>query len=179
LLTGSIHGGDADFAEFTTARWAHLVRTAYMLTGDFHEAEDLVQTTLIKVYAQWPRVRRDEADGYVRRALVNNNRSRHRRKRVVHLLTPFLPDTPDRSCGGRGVEQRDALMEALATLPERQRAVVVLRYWDDLGAEEVARILGCSVGTVKSQASRALAKLRAHPALAAHCLTGTSLGESA
>ncbi|GAA3979791.1 SigE family RNA polymerase sigma factor [Streptomyces marokkonensis] len=159
---------EGDFTAFASAYWSRLVRTAYMLTGDFHEAEDLVQTTLIKVHARWDRVRREDADAYVRRALVNNNRSRHRRRRVVHLLTPLLPDRPLRSGEAERLEQRDALMEALAELPERQRAVVVLRYWEDLGAEEVARTLGCTPGTVKSQASRALAKLRAHPALAQH-----------
>ncbi|WP_439145255.1 SigE family RNA polymerase sigma factor [Streptantibioticus silvisoli] len=145
------------------------MRTAYMLTGDFHEAEDLVQTTLIKLHAQWRRVRRETADQYVRRALVNNNRSRHRKRRVVHLLTPFLPDVsqaPPPAYDGDA-----ALFDALATLPPRQRAVVVLRYWEDLSAEEVARTLGCTVGTVKSTASRALAKLRSHPAVAAGALT--------
>jgi len=163
---------DAEFAEYTVARWPQLVRTAYMLTGDFHEAEDLVQSTLIKVYAQWQRLRKEEADFYVRRALVNNNRSRYRRRRVVHVLTPFLPDIPDHDLAAhRPVGQRDVLLEALAGLPPRQRAVVVLRYWDDLSVEEVAQTLDCSPGTVKSQAARALAKLRAHPMLARHHLT--------
>lgn len=166
-----MHSGtdtDADFADFVTARWSRLVRTAYLLTGDFHEAEDLVQTTLVKLYGRWRLVGGRPGTGtYVCRSLVNNNRSRHRKRRVAHLLTAFLPDTPvtDRT---DGVEERDALLEALAALPERQRAVVVLRYWDDLGEDEVAAVLRCSVGTVKSQASRGLAKLRAHPALAAH-----------
>ncbi|KRV48645.1 RNA polymerase subunit sigma-24 [Wenjunlia vitaminophila] len=170
MLTRNQRGGDADFTEFTAARWPYLVRMAHMLTGDFHEAEDLVQTTLIKVYAQWPRVRRDEADLYVRRALINNNRSRHRRRRVAHLLTPFLPDTPGGSGRNQHVEQREVLMEALAALPQRQRAVIVLRYWEDLSEQDTARTLGCSVGTVKSQASRALTKLRAHPALTGFAL---------
>jgi RNA polymerase sigma-70 factor (sigma-E family) len=160
---------DADFVEYTTARWPQLVRTAYMLTGDFHEAEDLVQSTLIKVYAQWRRLRREEADFYVRRALVNNNRSRYRRRRVVHVLTPFLPDIPEKSVDHP--HERDAVLEALAGLPPRQRTVVVLRYWNDLSVEEVAEIMGCSPGTVKSQAARALTKLRDHPVLARHHLT--------
>lgn len=164
MHTGDDRGEDADFTEFTTARWAQLVRTAYMLTGDFHEAEDLVQTTLIKLHAQWRRVRPETADSYVRRALVNNNRSRYRKRRVVHLLTPFLPDVPHPP--GDGNAATDALFDALAALAPRQRAVVVLRYLDDLSAEEVAHALGCTVGTVKSTASRALAKLRSHPALA-------------
>ncbi|WP_238432112.1 SigE family RNA polymerase sigma factor, partial [Streptomyces cavernae] len=159
---------DADFADFVTAHWPRLVRCAYLLTGDFHEAEDLVQSTLVKLHGRWSQVGRRPGTGtYVRRSLVNNNRSHHRKRRVAHLLTALLPDTPvtDRT---DGLEHRDALVEALATLPERQRAVVILRYWDDLGESEVAAVLRCSVGTVKSQAARGLAKLRSHPALAAH-----------
>ncbi|MCX5231444.1 SigE family RNA polymerase sigma factor [Streptomyces sp. NBC_00233] len=175
MRTGNDHSGDADFTAFVAARWARLTRTAYMLTGDFHEAEDLVQTTLGKVYPRWRRLRADEVDGYVYQSLVNNNRSRYRKRRVVHLLTPFLPDTPHPTEDPRIADQRDALMEALAALPVRQRAVVVLRYWDDLSVEETAHALGCSTGTVKSQASRAMAKLRSHPALAARSLT--PLGE--
>jgi RNA polymerase sigma-70 factor (sigma-E family) len=167
-VTGNDRDVDADFTEYTVARWAQLVRTAYMLTGDFHEAEDLVQTTLIKLHGQWRRVRADTADHYVRRALVNNNRSRHRKRRVVHLLTPFLPDVPQTPPDSADT---GALFDALGALPPRQRAVVVLRYWEDLSEDEVARVLGCTVGTVKSTASRALAKLRAHPALADRVLT--------
>jgi RNA polymerase sigma-70 factor (sigma-E family) len=158
-------GEDARFTEFVVARWGALVRTAYLLTGDFHEAEDLVQTTLAKIYPHWRRIGGADASQYVRRALVNNNRSRVRRRRVVQQLTSFLPDTP---APVRGHQDRDVLVAALAALPERQRAVVVLRYWEDLSVEEVAHELGCSVGTVKSQASRALAKLRTDPNLAAH-----------
>ncbi|MEY9877325.1 RNA polymerase sigma-70 factor (sigma-E family) [Streptacidiphilus sp. MAP12-33] len=147
------------------------MRTAYLLTGDFHEAEDLVQTTLTKVYPYWRGVRAETADAYVRRALVNTNRSRHRRRRVVQLLTPFVPDHPAADAGRDADGERGVLVALLAELPERQRAVVVLRYWEDLGAEEVAELLGCSVGTVKSQASRALAKLRGHPALGEYALS--------
>jgi RNA polymerase sigma-70 factor (sigma-E family) len=165
-------GPDQEFTRFVAARWRALTRTAYLLTGDFHEAEDLVQTTLAKIYPHWRRVRPETAEHYIRRALINTNRSRHRKRRVVHLLLPSLPETPAaRYSGGLRTEgERDALVDALADLPERQRAVVVLRYWEDLPTEEVARALGCSVGTVKSQASRALAKLRAHPALTGHPL---------
>lgn len=166
-------GADGEFSRFVAARWRALTHTAYLLTGDFHEAEDLVQTTLVKVYPHWRRVRLETADQYVRRALVNTNRSRHRRRRVVQLLLPSLPDTSAVDHGGSAQEgaERDVLVRALAELPERQRAVVVLRYWEDLSAEEVAMTLRCSVGTVKSQASRALAKLRRSPALAPYSLT--------
>lgn len=170
---GAADDADADFSRFVAGRWRALTHTAYLLTGDFHEAEDLVQATLVKVYPHWRRVRPDTAEQYVRRALVNTNRSRHRRRRVVHLLLPALPDHSAvehgaGGPGGAGAGERDALVRALAELPERQRAVVVLRYWEDLSAEEVAATLRCSVGTVKSQASRALAKLRRSPALADH-----------
>jgi RNA polymerase sigma-70 factor (sigma-E family) len=163
-------GTPADFSRFVASRWRALARTAYLLTGDFHEAEDLVQTTLARVYPHWHRVRPETAEHYVRRALVNNSRSRHRKRRVVHLLLPFLPESlgAEHGAAPRAGEDRDVLIDALADLPERQRAVVVLRYWEDLSAEEVALAMGCSVGTVKSQASRALAKLRGHPALAGH-----------
>ncbi|MFG3347393.1 SigE family RNA polymerase sigma factor [Streptomyces sp. NPDC048018] len=160
---------DADdgFAAFAVAAWPRLVRTAQLLTGDFHEAEDLVQTTLAKVYARWRRVPRGEIDLYVRRALINNNLSRLRRKRVVHLLTPVLPELPRHASGGHAeaVEQRTALLGALADLPPRQRAVMVLRYWEDLSEQEIATVLGCSIGTVKTHARRGLAALRSHPGL--------------
>lgn len=155
-----------DFDAFAGARWPHLVRTAYLLTGDHHEAEDLVQSTLAKVYLGWPRIRRlDVPEAYVQRALVNNNLSRFRKRRVVHLLTPLLPERA-RADPHSPVEDRALLMAALAALPPRQRAVVVLRYWEDLSEQQVADILGCSPGNVKSQASRGLRKLRDHPALA-------------
>ncbi|MFJ1752802.1 SigE family RNA polymerase sigma factor [Kitasatospora sp. NPDC088134] len=170
----------ADFEEFAATRWQRLVRTAYLLTGDHHEAEDVVQATFAKVFRNWSRISRlDEPDAYVRRALVNNNLSRHRRRRVRQLLVPVLPDRADAGGGHRGLEERPALLAALAELPPRQRAVVVLRYWEDLGEARVAEVLGCSVGNVKSQASRGLAKLRVHPALAAHAAaTGTAVDDT-
>jgi RNA polymerase sigma-70 factor (sigma-E family) len=163
---------DWDFDTFAAARWPHLVRTAYLLTGDHHEAEDLVQSTLAKVYLGWSRIRcLDVPDAYVHRALVNNNISRFRKRRVAHLLTPLLPERA-RADPHLDIEDRALLMAALATLPPRQRAAVVLRYWEDLSEQQVADILGCSPGNVKSQASRGLRKLRDHPALAE--LAGTA-----
>ncbi|MGW8764850.1 SigE family RNA polymerase sigma factor [Streptomyces sp. NPDC055815] len=163
--------GDEDdgFAEFAVAAWPRLVRTAQLLTGDFHEAEDLVQTTLAKVYGRWRRVPRAEIDLYVRRALINNNLSRIRRKRVVHLLTPVLPESLRHTAAGHAeaVEERAGLLAALADLSARQRAVMVLRYWEDLTEPQIASVLGCSLGTVKSHARRGLAALREHPRLAA------------
>ncbi|MFJ9968856.1 SigE family RNA polymerase sigma factor [Streptomyces avermitilis] len=162
------HESHGDFAEFAAAAWPRLVRTAHMLTGDFHEAEDLVQTTLAKVYARWRRIPRDDADVYVRRALINNNLSRIRKKRVAHLLMPFLPETEHRAHSGHAeaVEHRTTLAQALVTLPARQRAVMVLRYFDDLSDSDIATVLDCSLGTVKTHARRGLAALRAHPAFA-------------
>ncbi|MFI1397713.1 SigE family RNA polymerase sigma factor [Streptomyces sp. NPDC020681] len=157
-----------EFAEFAAVAWPRLVRTATLLTGDFHEAEDLVQTTLAKVYHHFRRVPRDEIDVYVRRALINNNISRVRKKRVAHLLMPFLPETAHRTHGGHAesVERRTAVLQALSTLPPRQRAVVVLRYWEDMSEQDIARVLNCSPGTVKTHARRALQALRSHPLLA-------------
>ncbi|MGW3108719.1 SigE family RNA polymerase sigma factor [Streptomyces sp. NPDC001100] len=154
-----------DFETYATARWSWMLRFAYLLTyGDHHEAEDLVQTTLAKVYLRWDHIRTLGApDRYVRRALINNNTTRQRKRRVVHFLTPHLtePGTPAGHVSDHdSYDMRTELLAALATLPPRQRAVVVLRYWECLGEQETADILGCSAGTVKSQASRALKKLR-------------------
>lgn len=159
---------ELDFEGFAATRWRRLVRTAYLLTGDYHEAEDVVQATFAKVFRNWSRISRlEEPDAYVHRALVNNNLSRHRRRRVRQLLVPVLPDRAHTAGGGhRDVEERSVLLQALAELPQRQRAVVVLRYWEDMSEHQVAEILGCSLGNVKSQANRGLAKLRRHPALA-------------
>ncbi|WP_316528483.1 SigE family RNA polymerase sigma factor [Kitasatospora brasiliensis] len=167
---------EADFEAFAATRWRRLVRTAYLLTGDHHEAEDVVQATFAKVFRNWSRISRlDEPDAYVHRALVNNNLSRHRRRRVRQLLVPVLPDRAHGADGGqREVEERSALLQALAELPQRQRAVVVLRYWEDMSERQVADVLGCSPGNVKSQASRGLAKLRGHPALALYGTDGGS-----
>lgn len=156
-----------EFRCFTAARWPGLVRTAYLLTGDLGHAEDLAQTTLIKAYRSWNRVRRvDDIDAYVRKILVNANRSRFRSKRPVEYSVAMVPEHHAAPDASRAIEERDVLFAALAGLPPRQRAIVVLRYWEDLAEGDVAALLGCSVGTVKSQASRALAKLRTDAGLA-------------
>ncbi|MBC7274176.1 MAG: SigE family RNA polymerase sigma factor [Streptomyces sp.] len=154
------------FQEFVRARWSHLVRTAYLLTGDAHHAEDLTQTALAKAYRSWRRVSRsDNPDAYVRRMLVTCNRDRFRKRRVTEALTAAPPERAGRDEAVARVDERRALLAALAQLPKRQRAVVVLRYWEDLSEAEVAETLGCSPGTVKSQASKGLAKLRTYPGL--------------
>ncbi|MFI7410338.1 SigE family RNA polymerase sigma factor [Streptomyces sp. NPDC049627] len=155
------------FQEFVRARWSHLVRTAYLLTGDAHHAEDLTQTALAKAYRSWRRVARaDNPEAYVRRMLVSCNSDRFRKRRVAEALTAAPPETAGRDAGYAGVDERGPLLGALAQLPPKQRAVVVMRYWEDLSEAEVAEVLGCSVGTVKSQASKGLAKLRTCPGLA-------------
>lgn len=152
---------DVEFEQYMAARQPSLLRTAYLLTGDRHSAEDLVQTALAKLYLSWDKVQRREViDGYVRRILVNENNSLWRRawkrREVSTDAIPDLTGVDDRHDHG----ERSALWEFVQTLPRRQRAVVVLRYYEDLTETEVAEILGISVGTVKSQASRALAALR-------------------
>jgi RNA polymerase sigma-70 factor (sigma-E family) len=156
----------AAFHEFVQAQWPRLVRTAYLMTGDHAEAEDVAQTALAKAGASWRRIQATERpDAYVRRILVNCNNNRFRRKRPSLLFGDKTPDVavPDPTVR---IDQRDALRKALLNLPPRQRAAVVLRYWEDLPEAEVALAMGCSVGTVKSQAARGLEKLRADPALA-------------
>ncbi|MFF8021231.1 SigE family RNA polymerase sigma factor [Streptomyces sp. NPDC007896] len=161
--------GTGEFAPYATAAWPRLVRTAHLLTGDLHEAEDLVRTTLARVRARWRRIPRDDVAFYVRRCLVRTHLGRTRRGRAARLLTPFLSERARRAVPVRteAVARRDALGRALAALPARRRAVVVLRHWEGLGEAEIAQLLGCSAGTVKAHARRGLAALRAHPSLAA------------
>ncbi|MFF7933150.1 SigE family RNA polymerase sigma factor [Streptomyces sp. NPDC007940] len=155
------------FQEFVRARWSHLVRTAYLLTGDAHHAEDLTQTALAKAYRSWRRVSgSDNPEAYVRRMLVTCNSDRFRKRRVKESLTDAPPERAGWDESVARVDERGVLLGALAGLPPRQRAVVVMRYWEDLSEAEVAEVLGCSPGTVKSQASKGLAKLRTYPGLA-------------
>jgi RNA polymerase sigma-70 factor (sigma-E family) len=140
--------------------WQRHVRLAMLLTGDRWQAEELLQDSLVKVYLRWRRLsRRDDVDAYLRRVLVNNHTSMWRRQRRESLVA----EIPDCAVPGDadGVNPDTvALRQALLALPPRQRAVVVLRYYEDLAERDVADVLGCSVGTVKSQHARALAKLR-------------------
>jgi RNA polymerase sigma-70 factor (sigma-E family) len=156
------------FEEFMTSRWAGLVRLAFGLTGDRWLAEDLAQTALANAYASWWRVRRaDDPDAYVRQILINASKSRWRRSRVAEQPAERQAEVPDPAADpAAAIGERSVLLTALAALPPRQRAVVVLRYWEDLSDAQVAALLGCSASTVRSQAARALAKLRASGALA-------------
>jgi RNA polymerase sigma-70 factor (sigma-E family) len=147
-----------EFREFVLARTPALLGTAYALTGDRGLAEDLLQVALLKTYRHWNRVRQFEhADGYVRRVMANQRISWWRRRRVAESDRP-VPDSA--GPGQPGPEERDELWRALQQLPPRTRAVLVLRYWEDLSEADTARTLGCSTGTVKSLASRGLARLR-------------------
>ncbi len=157
---------DAEFSDFMHGRWSQLVRLAYGLTGDLQLAEDLAQTAFARAYASWSRVRKaDNPDAYLRRIVVNANRNRFRKIRVTEQLTDSVPDLASSGDSADERHDRDALMKALLQLPYGQRAAVVLRYWMDMTEAEAAAVLGCSVGNVKSQSSRALAKLRSSSAL--------------
>lgn len=149
------------FEEFVAARSSSLLRTAYLLTRDHALAEDLLQTALTKAYLAWSRVE-GNAEPYVRKILVNTYASWWRRKWNGERPTEELPDRPlhDERIGETG-----DLWGALGRLPRRQRAVIVLRYFEDLTEAQTADLLGIAVGTVKSQASKALATLRIDPAL--------------
>ena len=147
-----------EFVEFAEAVSPRLRRTAFLLCGDWHTAEDLAQTALAQVFVSWRRIRRQDAvHAYTHRTLVNAYLSHRRLKRTGELLTACLPD---RAAEDPAPETRMMLLAALATLPPRSRAVVVLRYWADLSVEQVAEVMGCSSGNVKSLSARALDKLR-------------------
>ena len=150
-----------DFRSYVVGRSAALLRTAYLLTGNRADAEDLLQTTLAKTYLAWDRIRdREAVDGYVRRVMVNTQTSWWRRRKVDEHPTDELPEPGGGRDATDDLDLHDALWTALASLPKRQRAMVVLRYYEDLSEAETAAVLGVSVGAVKSATSRALAKLR-------------------
>ena len=146
------------FPEFVAARSPSLLRTAYLLTGDHQRAEDLVQTTLTKVYLRWPRVSRmDQPGAYARRILVNQAASR-RWWRASRELTMTMPERPVDGYDDRVATSR-TVWNAVLSLPPRQRAVVVLRYYEDLSEAEIAEVLGMAPGTVKSTAHAANRRL--------------------
>jgi RNA polymerase sigma-70 factor (sigma-E family) len=161
---GAVTRGDGapgpadDFADYVSARWAKLFRTAFLLTGRREAAEDLVQDALVTAYGRWERIRSMEApDAYIRKIVLNaylsQRRTRLRReRRHLALVSPPLPASEP----AVGID----LWRGVHALPPRQRAVVVLRYYEDLTEAETAAVLGCSIGTVKSQCHRAVAALR-------------------
>lgn len=151
---------EREFTEFVVSRSHALLRAAYALTGDRHAAEDLVQQALAKAFLRWRRISGD-VEPYVRRIIYHDSATRWRRRRT--RAETIVADPPDVTLVGDGVENahlRLVLRRALLALPPRQRAVLVLRYLEDKSVEETAGILGCRPGTVASQASRALEKLR-------------------
>ena len=170
-------GDEAEFKEYVAAQSLALRRTTYLMCGDWHQAEDLVQTALLRLYRSWSKVQRsDSRDAYVRqvlvRCLIDERRRGWRRER------PFaeMPEVglhmrdEDGASGADGRAEsgfeirfghRDEIFAALAKIPPRQRATLVLRYWEDMSVEQAAHVLDCSVGTVKSQSARGLAALRA------------------
>ncbi|MBO4275997.1 SigE family RNA polymerase sigma factor [Microbispora triticiradicis] len=152
----------ADFERYVEQRSDRMLRTAYLLCRDWGTAEDLVQTALAKAWLAWRRVG-DNPDPYVYRILANTHASWWRRRWRGEQPTEVLPE-PAVGDAADLFGFQDAVRRALAGLPPKQRAVIVLRYFADLGDDRIAEILGCSAGTVRSQASRALARLRVDPA---------------
>ncbi|MGL5824411.1 MAG: SigE family RNA polymerase sigma factor [Nocardioides sp.] len=149
---------DADFSEFVRASWPRLYRTAYLMLGDHGTAEDLVQTALSKTYATWGKVRTlDAAPGYARTVMINTAASWFRKKSWRNEQpTEVLPESNYQD----DLNRRPMLGAALAQLAPRQRAVIVLRYYEDLDVRQTAHALGCSPGTVKSQTSDGISQLR-------------------
>lgn len=157
------------FNAFVDSRSTSLLRTAYLLTRDRGLAEDLVQTSLVKAWFAWARIE-GQPKAYVRRIIVNTYSSWWRRKWNGEQATEDVPEAMprgqhDRHASSTQIADRTDLWQALGRLPKRQRAVVVLRFYEDLSEIETAEVMQCSVGTVKSQTSRALAKLRLDVAL--------------
>lgn len=152
---------DAEFDLFVVSAWPRLRQAAFALTGNTADAEDLLQGVLLRAYAGWPRVRRDDPVAYLRRGLVNAYIDSWRRRRLLQIDSVEQPPerpTYDRSTDA--TEDRAELKERLASLTPRERTMVVMRYYLDLPEAEVAHALSCSVGTVKSTCSRAMARLR-------------------
>jgi RNA polymerase sigma-70 factor (sigma-E family) len=154
-----VHDRDREFRAYFEARAAVVRRTAFLLCGDWHWAEDLAQTALAKVYQHWGRLDRNgQVDAYVRKVLVRTviDESRWRRRRP-ETAVDVMPEVAE---AVTGLEEAMDVRHALAALPPKQRAAVVLRYWDDLPVAATAAALGCSEGTVKSQVSKGLGALR-------------------
>ena len=154
------------FEGFVASRSRALWRSAWLLTGDEQRAEDLLQTALVKVWRHWGRVARDgSVEGYAKRALVSTYTDWWRRKWRGETPTEVLPESAEESSSTEQAELRHDLLAALATLTRGQRVVVVLRYFEDLTEAETAALMGCSVGTVKSQTAKAMKALRSSPLL--------------
>lgn len=151
---------DQEFREYVATRRRALLRTAYLLAGNLADAEDLVQSALAKTYLAWDRIEdRAALDGYVRRAIVNTHISWWRRRRLDEFPVGEIPDQPVQQ-DTASADMQETLRRAIDRLPQRMRAAIMLRYYDDMSEAEIARALGVSAGTVKSTVARAMAKLR-------------------
>ena len=163
----SVDPVEADFREFVKLRRRSLLHAAYLLTGNLADAEDLVQSALAKTYQAWERIEdRKALDGYVRRAMVNTHISWWRQRKLTEYPTDDIPDQPVADSSAVS-DSYDSLRRAIDRLPQRMRAAVMLRFFEDMTEAEVADVLGISPGTVKSTVSRAVAKLRADAELLA------------
>ncbi len=170
---------ESEFREWTLARRGGLRRTAFLLCGDWHLADDLVQETLTRLYAVWPRVTKTgEPDAYARRILVNLSIDHQRRPARREQPSPTLPDRATSETDSSetiSVGNRDLVIRGLQEVPPGQRAVLVLRFWEDLSVEQTANVLNTSTGNVKSQTSRGLSTLR--DALTAQGLPAISIAK--
>ncbi len=158
-----------DYVNFVTHHANGLCNTAYLLCGDWRRAEDATQEALLKLYRSWPRLQRSGAIGaYARKVVVSTTLDTFRRRSSTEVVggETYFSSTADPADPMGRLESRLLIVQALAELPARQRACLVLRYFDELSVSETAEALGCSTGTVKSQTLRALEKLRLNPAFA-------------
>ena len=162
-----------DFDTYVVAAWPRLVRSAWLLTGDWHKAEDLTQTVLARAYGRWPRIRSGVPDAYLRAMLATTFLTWWRRRWRAEIPSSSVPDSPGLDAVGRA-ELQQIVRNALLSLPHQQRAVLMLRFHADLTEAATADALGISLGTVKSYTARALAALRQHPSLKELVLEGVS-----
>ncbi|AUG75054.1 RNA polymerase sigma24 factor [Kitasatospora sp. MMS16-BH015] len=154
---------EAEFTAFAEAAATRLRQIAYLMCRDWHLAQDLTQTTLTKLYVAWPRITRRDTEpfGYARKVLLNSLLDHKRLRSSTELATDLIPERgPDTRCSTASADVRLTLVDALGLLPPRDRAIVLLRYWEDHSVEATAEILGISVSVVKTQSMRSLAQLR-------------------
>jgi RNA polymerase sigma-70 factor (sigma-E family) len=160
----------SDFDDFVTTRGPSLLRFAYLLTGDAHQAEDIVQEALARAHLRWGQIDSyDVPEAYVRKVVLRQYLSWRRRRSSSEIPVAAVPDRPDRAGAAERIADRQELSALIAGLPKMQRAVIVLRYFEDRDDEDIAQLLGCAPATVRSHAARGLNRLRA--AMPAHNLT--------